>query len=677
MIAAIRSYANWRLALAVALLLGAAGLISAPNSQFTTRDKAYYADANLVNFVRPGLVVRVLSAEIATDGTIRARIKLTDPQGLPLDRLGVTTPGPVAVSLIAGHIPKGQTQYVSYTTRVQTSPITRVAATQAGSDAGGSWAAVAEGEYTYTFNTRAPSTIDRTTTHSIGIYSTRNLTEFDLGSYRDDDVFNFVPDGSRVTLTRDVVRTATCNRCHDQLGLHGGSRRSVELCVMCHTPQTTDPDTGNTVDFKVMVHKIHMGKDLPSVQAGGKYQIIGNQQSVNDYSKVGFPADARNCQACHETAAAQADAWLTNPTRASCGSCHDNVNFATGENHVDLPQVSDNKCSTCHEPQGELEYDASIKGGHMIARFSRELPGTVFELVDVSDGSAGKRPTVVFSIKDKSGRTILPSEMTRLALVLAGPTTDYTTMVSEDARQAQGQGSLFYWTFQAPIPADAKGSFTVGIEGYRNATLLAGTKQEQVVRDAGANKVRHFSVDGSPVAPRRTVVTLAKCNACHNSLSLHGDNRNNVEQCVMCHNPVMTDVARRPASDMPSQSVDFRTMIHRIHSGNTLANDFSIYGFGGTKFNFNDIGFPGDRRNCSTCHVNNSEQLPLRATNRDVTDPRGPLSPMGPVTAACTSCHSRIETASHALINTSRLGESCATCHGPDSAFAINRVHAR
>ena len=665
--------------LTVILLLGCAALISATKSKFTTGDKAFYVDDKLVNFVRPGLVVKILSAEIAADGTAKARILFTDLRGLPLDRLGIVTPGNIGASVVLATIPKGQTTYTAYTTRVQTSPITAVAATQAGSDTGGTWTQVAEGEYLYTFGRRAPTGYDRTATHTVAVYANRNLTEFELGINRADTTFNFVPDGSKVTVVRDIVRTATCNKCHDKLSAHGtGGRSSMEVCITCHQPQTSDPDTGNTVDMTTMVHKIHMGAELPSVRAGGKYQIIGNAQTLHDYSDVGFPADARNCQACHEqtSAAVQKDDWLK-PSRRACGSCHDNVNFATGENHANLPQVSDNQCANCHTVEGELEFDLSIKGSHTIPRMSKELPGTVFEVLEVNDGAPGKRPTVTFSVKDKSGKPILPSEMTRLVLVLSGPTTDFGPEVSEDVRTAQGNNGVYFWTFTNPIPATAKGSYAVGIEGYRNRTLLAGTKKEQVVRDAGVNKVLTFAVTDAKAVPRRTIVSLAKCNACHGSLSLHGDNRNAIEQCVLCHNPTQTDAARRPAAQNPPQSVDFRSMIHKIHTGKELPGSYVIYGFGGSVNEFSGIGFPGNRSNCSMCHVNGSEQLPLPATAAKVLDPRGPISPMGPETAACTSCHTSAAAAAHAQANTASLGESCAACHGLNAAFSVNKVHAQ
>jgi OmcA/MtrC family decaheme c-type cytochrome len=399
---------------------------------------------------------------------------------------------------------------------------------------------------------------------------------------------------------------------------------------------------------------------------------------MHDFSKFVFPPDARNCQACHEqtSAAVQKDGWLK-PSRRACGSCHDDVNFATGENHADLPQVSDNQCSTCHTVQGELEFDISIKGAHVIPTQSTELPGTIFEILEVNDGGPGKKPTVAFSVKDKAGKPILPSEMTRLSLVMSGPTTDFGREISEDVRTAQGGDGVYFWTFNTAVPDTAKGSYAIGIEGYRNWTLLKGTKKEQVARDAGVNKVMTFAVTDPKPVPRRTVVALAKCNACHGSLSLHGGNRNNVEQCVLCHNPTGTDAARRPAGEGPPESIDFRSMIHKIHTGAELTAPYAIFGFGGTAIPFNGVGFPGNRASCTVCHVNNSEQLPLPATAAKVLSPRGPVSPLGPETAACTSCHTSLAAAAHAQVNTSALGESCATCHGPGSAFAVSKVHAQ
>ena len=44
-----------------------------------------------------------------------------------------------------------------------------------------------------------------------------------------------------------------------------------------------------------------------------------------------LPSDPRRCEVCHDqnSGATQATAYLTRPTRAACGACHDDVNFAT------------------------------------------------------------------------------------------------------------------------------------------------------------------------------------------------------------------------------------------------------------------------------------------------------------------------------------------------------------
>jgi hypothetical protein len=83
---------------------------------YTPRDKAFYADPALVNFVRPGLTITVNSASISSAGAITVNYTLTDPSGLPLDAAGVTTPGAVSMTYFASYIPNGQEQYVAYTT---------------------------------------------------------------------------------------------------------------------------------------------------------------------------------------------------------------------------------------------------------------------------------------------------------------------------------------------------------------------------------------------------------------------------------------------------------------------------------------------------------------------------------------------------------------------------------
>ena len=141
---------------ALVVLTGSVVLMSAPKkTTFTPHDKAYYASDATINFVRPGLTFKIVSANIAQDGTISVDYKVSDPKGLPLDPAGITTPGAVSVSFLCAYIPKGQTQYVSYATRAQTSPITKVTANQAGADSGGTTKQVADGEFVYTFGTKA------------------------------------------------------------------------------------------------------------------------------------------------------------------------------------------------------------------------------------------------------------------------------------------------------------------------------------------------------------------------------------------------------------------------------------------------------------------------------------------------------------------------------------------
>ena len=675
---------------------------------YDIHNKAFFLDQPTVEFVRPGMTLAVQSATIGSGGTITATFTVSDPSGLPLDMAGVTTPGTITLSFLAASIPQGQEQYVSYITKVATGaaiPSTN----QPTADSGGTTVEIAAGHYTYVFGTKAVG-FDPTATSTIGIYGSRNLTTYNLGTDYASTTFNFVPDGATVVTTRDVIRDASCNRCHDQLSAHGGSRRGMAICVMCHQPQNLDPNTGNSLDLKVMAHKIHMGSSLPSVIAGTPYRIVGFQNSVNDFSAVVDPAEAQRCTVCHDqtTGAAQATAYLTRPTRVTCGSCHDNVNFSTGANHPAGPEPDDSRCTTCHIPQGSSDFDASIVGAHVVPTDSSLLAGLNAKISSVTNGSAGSKPVVAFTLTDKNGSGIQPSVLGSLSLTMAGPTTDYGYIsfgsdtastpgyVTENAAGAScTPGGTCIYTFTHAVPAGATGTYAIGLEARRTDTVLVGAPNQQSIEYGAANPVTYFSVDGSAVAPRREVVALTDCNQCHVSLSLHGTLRNNTEYCVMCHNPSNTDASTRAtatvAADktLPPQGINFNLLVHRIHFGPNAAadgakNPFIVVGFGGSHNDFSQTlypplspaGAPGATQNCSVCHLNGSEQtLPL--AKNQVIDPQGWINPNQAIAGACSGCHTSESESSHFLANTTSLGESCTVCHSAGAAYAVDQVHAQ
>ena len=688
---------------------------------YTPRDKAFYADPAVVDFVRPGLVITINSAKISASGTISMVYTLTDPAGLPLDAAGVNTPGAVSLAYVASYIPKGQEQYVAYTTAPATGKALGTI-TRPDFEIGAPATAMGNGQYSYTFTATAPAGFDPTATTTVAVDGNRDLTAYGFGTSYAGTTYNFVPNGAAVTVTRDVIRTSSCNSCHDQLAFHGGYAHGMEMCVMCHQPQNSDPTTGNSLDLKVMAHKIHMGSQLPSVVGtkttpGVPYQIAGYMGFISDFSSVVDPADPRRCGVCHSqtTGAAQSMAFVKEPSRAACGACHDDVNFATGANHAGGFQNDDTQCANCHIPQGETPFDASIMGAHVVptdtaATYPQNpdtlLPGMNLAFTSVTNTSAGQTPTVNFTVQDDKGNPIPLSQVSTIQFTIAGPTTDYgytsfgsgtsgtPGYVTESAAKAACTSGACTYTFTHAIPAGATGTYSLAGEARMNVTVLAGTTSQQTVEAAAKNPVVTFSVDGSPVQARRTVVALNNCNNCHVALSLHGNLRNQVEYCVMCHNPSNTDASTRASATnatdkaAPPQGINFNLMVHRIHDGVNVVpaggNPYIVVGFGGSHNDFSDVLFPAMNgegqatyvQNCSLCHVKSSEQnLPIGLNQ--VTDPQGLINPVGAVSSACSGCHVSKPEASHFLANTDSLGESCTVCHAAGSQFAVDAVHAQ
>ena len=317
---------------------------------------------------------------------------------------------------------------------------------------------------------------------------------------------------------------------------------------------------------------------------------------------------------------------------------------------------------------------------------------------------------MTFTVLNTAGAAVPLSALGSISATMAGPTTDYgytsfgsnvTTpgYVTESMAGAtcSAAGTCTY-TFTHAVPAGATGTFAIGIEARRTEPvpqLVNGATVQTAIEYGAPNLVTYFSVDGSTVAPRRTVVAETNCNQCHINLSLHGTLRNNTDYCVLCHNPIEHG-CRNPSyrgssatTPQPPQGINFNLLVHRIHYGINMqaANrTYTVVGFGGSMNNFSSTLFPAlsptgaatDTENCSLCHVNSTEQNDLTLTGlHQVTDPQGPINPVGPFTSACTGCHMDLASASHALSNTTVLGEACAVCHASGAIEAVDQVHAQ
>jgi OmcA/MtrC family decaheme c-type cytochrome len=348
----------------------------------------------------------------------------------------------------------------------------------------------------------------------------------------------------------------------------------------------------------------------------------------------------------------------------ACGSCHDNVNFNTGKNHVNLPQATDDGCAQCHVPGGETPFDISINGAHTLPRFTPGLVGVVFTLENVEDGIAGGHPAVTFTIKSANGSPIDIRLMNSLNLVIAGPASNHGFVAIEDGRNATGRNGTYVYTFQTAIPLSARGTYTIGIEGYRNAVLLPGTGKQQIFKDAGYNRTIDFSVENRLVEPRNSGVTEEQCNRCHYALAAHEGIRQNVQYCVLCHTGQETKEER--GSDEATRATDMAVLIHRIHGRSSTA--------AGEQKEQDFKGYPADPRDCSMCHINGSQELPILSGSRDSTPQRGEADPAEPAWVACWGCHGKKSASAHGHMNDSG---NCGACHGSGADFAVDKVHSR
>lgn len=226
-----------------------------------------------------------------------------------------------------------------------------------------------------------------------------------------------------------------------------------------------------------------------------------------------------------------------------------------------------------------------------------------------------------------------------------------TTETASAARFIDNNDGTYQYTFASALSAyvgapvfDATKTHRLGIE-IRNQAPITG------------NGVYDFVPAGGAPTFTRLIVDNDTCNACHDVLNFHGGPRTDVTYCVTCHNPSSID-------GDTGNTVDMKRLVHNIHSARP---DYQIVGFGGVAFDWADVEFPQDIRNCQTCHQESDADTPQASNYRLVSN-----------RAACGTCHYddgiagngvhdfAIENGVHPGGFTFTDDTQCVDCHGPN-----------
>jgi OmcA/MtrC family decaheme c-type cytochrome len=720
------------------------GSVPPPQPEIPESNPSPYAEAE-------ELFVFITNVTLNSDNQAVVQFQLTDGKNVPIIDLTVDDLRFVISKLEGSPLGNLTGTWQSYINGIEQPGvgIGTEAKLQASSENSGEFSNHGNGTYTYRYTTSLTDlpqdTLDQAAVEGLNLdyepdRTHRVAIQFDGAPGKANPNYDWVPTSGATDgiFHMDIAATDNCNRCHDPLAIHGGGRREIKYCVTCHNAGSTDANSTNTVDMKVMIHKLHRGANLPSVEAGGEYAIYGFRDSKHDYSNLHYPQDIRNCVNCHVGTGTvgdrtdlvltdQGDNWAEYPTAAACGSCHDDK--LGPDDHIGS-KPDDSGCASCHSEGGRA---GSVQDSHrmLVAEAGERFAA---KIVAVTQTAPGQFPQVQYKVFDPTNDdapydlqndpvwTSVDDGASRLAIDLAWSTTDYTnsgndedfaSAVSLDALQGTPVGDGSY-TIQSTVAIPdgslapriaATGSGVAGVEGHP-AVDIGSDEEPNVQRIPFTNAEEFFSIDepdGNP-DPRRVVVELKSCLSCHSQLSLHGNNRtDNLQVCVACHNPRNTDrqvreVAASPPTDgKDEESIDFKTMVHGIHAAGMREKPLQIVGFRGFSTHVYDedaVHYPGNLANCVACHTDDGYTLPLASgvlgTSVDTgNDLQSPIDDtvVTPITATCSSCHDDTVAGAHmtsnggsfsttqAAIDDGEVVEECTICHGSGNIADVAEVH--
>jgi hypothetical protein len=305
-----------------------------------------------------GVALTIQNVAVAADGTVSVNFKLTDKQGQPLDVKGVYSTGTAVPRFGLVRLPTpaageavGQYETLTRTTNSNNRVVPGMLNTSNANTGTVTEVTPRSGVYTYAF----PSTVkidaaNRADTHTLFVQISRQLDPLDRSTRFVQNVSkDFVPNGNAVTVTRQVVTTEACNQCHNPLAIHGGGRRDVKLCGVCHNKDLGDSDPKlRSFDFPFFAHAIHSRQNLGA---------------DGDFSEVTYPKPLNDCATCHGDATHGSQAF-SNANAVACTGCHSYLKFdgsapitcnvqgqwpdTTPCNHV-LGKTADSKCTVCHD----------------------------------------------------------------------------------------------------------------------------------------------------------------------------------------------------------------------------------------------------------------------------------------------------------------------------------------
>jgi hypothetical protein len=423
-----------------------------------------------------------------------------------------------------------------------------------------------------------------------------------------------------------------------------------------------------------------------------------NTNAVNgdfrDYAKVKFPADVQNCTACHVD-----DRWKTQPTRAACGSCHDDAWFGPLESmpsgmkgHEGGPRTTDAYCWVCHPSDGYSDFSFGISEVHEVWK-PKFKNGVNLSMTPPANGRYyvnGEAPQVTIRVTDlTTGLQINPTniveplvrtnpqpkEWTRGNLFVSGPRADTEPVLTtaalvlnttayyanndfrvrlnpanEDPRVTRTPDSIIYQL--STINNLPPGTYTVFAEVAPNVA-------------PGGWAYINFQMGTSTNEPN----VATSCIDCHQDTRMHETTMGltfTPDVCKSCH-----DNRRQIIGQVGWTNKNFgfgaaplSRRVHGVHFGKYLNKPGEVH----PPDNYSEVIFPQDVRNCTKCHSQSSSWTEK------------------PSRVACLACHDSDLSGAHGTMMTLDLTpldpfsgdevETCIICHGKTSTSTPSAVHS-